>query len=84
MLEKLGFRSLVEQTVTSKRIPRAMGLHLRSLFVAVKIWRHAGRTGVSYSSHYEEKAVFQRLMDRLRRITPRAHGHAPVTAPALR
>src|SRR5947209_16128761 len=27
MLEKLGFQSLVEQTVTSKRIPRAMGLY---------------------------------------------------------
>src|SRR5258707_6843153 len=27
MLEKLGFQSLVEQTVTSKRIPRAMDLH---------------------------------------------------------
>ncbi len=26
MLEKLGFQSLVEQTVTSKRIPRAMDL----------------------------------------------------------
>src|SRR6202171_3169011 len=27
MLEKLGFQSLVEQTVTSKRIPRAMNLY---------------------------------------------------------
>ena len=26
MLEKLGFQTLVEQTVTSKRIPRAMDL----------------------------------------------------------
>jgi hypothetical protein len=26
---------------------------------------------VSYSDHYEEKGVFERLMDRLRRITPR-------------
>jgi hypothetical protein len=31
---------------------------LRFLFVAAKIWRHAGRTGVSYSDHYEEKNVF--------------------------
>ena len=57
---------------------------LRFLFVAAKIWRHAGRTGVSYSDHYEEKAVFERLMDRLRRITPRAQGYAPVMVPALR
>ena len=27
MLEKLGFQSLVEQTLTSKRIPRAMDLY---------------------------------------------------------
>jgi hypothetical protein len=57
---------------------------LRFLFVAAKIWRHAGRTGVSYSDHYEEKGVFQRLMDRLRRITPCANGYAPVMLPALR
>ena len=52
--------------------------------MAAKIWRHAGRTGVSYSDHYEEKGVFQRLMDRLRRIAPRANGYAPVLVPALR
>jgi hypothetical protein len=52
--------------------------------VAAKIWRHAGRTGVSYSDHYEEKGVFQRLMARLRQIAPRAQGYAPVMAPALR
>lgn len=57
---------------------------LRFLFVAAKIWRHAGRTGVSYSDHYEEKGVFQRLMERLRRIVPRAQGYAPVMLPALR
>jgi hypothetical protein len=57
---------------------------LRFLFVAAKIWRHAGRTGVSYSDHYEEKGVFQRLMGRLRRIAPRAEGYAPVMLPALR
>ena len=57
---------------------------LRFLFVAAKIWRHAGRTGVSYSDHYEEKGMFQRLMDRLRRIAPRGEGYAPVMVPALR
>jgi hypothetical protein len=53
---------------------------LRFLFVAAKIWRHAGRSGVSYSDYYEEKGVFERLMDRLRRIAP---GYAPVMVPAL-
>jgi len=57
---------------------------LRFLFVAAKIWHHAGRTGVSYSDQYEEKGVFERLMDRLRRITPRGQGYAPVMVPALR
>jgi len=57
---------------------------LRFLFVAAKIWRHAGRTGVSYSDHYEEKGVFERLMDRLRKIVPRGTSYAPVMLPALR
>jgi len=57
---------------------------LRFLFVAAKIWRHAGRTGVSYSDHYEEKVMFERLMGRLRRIAQRAQGYAPVMVPALR
>jgi hypothetical protein len=57
---------------------------LRFLFVAAKIWRHAGRTGLSYSDHYEEKGIFERLMDRLRRIAPRREGYAPVMVPALR
>ncbi len=57
---------------------------LRFLFVAAKIWRHAGRTGVSYSDQYEEKGLLQRLMERLRQITLRAQGYAPVMAPALR
>ena len=57
---------------------------LRFLFVAAKIWHHAGRTGVSYSDQYEEKGMFDRLMDRLRRIAPRGQGYVPVMVPALR
>jgi len=56
---------------------------LRFLFVAAKIWRHAGRTGVSYSDHYQEKGLFQRMMSRLRRIGPQGAGSAPVIQPAL-
>jgi hypothetical protein len=56
---------------------------LRFLFVAAKIWRHAGRTGVSYSDHYEERGLFQGLMDRLRAITVRGSGFAPVLAAAF-
>ena len=57
---------------------------LRFLFVAAKIWRHSGRVGVSYSDHYEEKGIFQRLMDRLRVIVEGEKGFVPVIAVALR
>jgi hypothetical protein len=56
---------------------------LRFLFVAAKIWSHAGRTGVSYSDHYEERGLLQQLMDRLRAIAVRGSGFAPVVATAF-
>jgi hypothetical protein len=56
---------------------------LRFLFLAAKIWRHAGRVGVSYSDHYAEKAIFQRLLDRLRCIAPGGDGFLPVLKTAL-
>ena len=57
---------------------------LRFLFLAAKIWCHAGRVGVSYSDHYEDKGIFQCLMDRLRSITAGANGFAPIVPTALR
>jgi Transposase DDE domain group 1 len=57
---------------------------LRFLFLAAKIWRHAGRVGVSYSDHYAEQGIFSRLMDRLRAIHAGPKGFAPVIAVALR
>jgi hypothetical protein len=56
---------------------------LRFLFLAAKIWRHAGRVGVSYSDHYEARGVFRRLMDRLRAIATDAQHFAPVLATPL-
>src|SRR5881296_3352479 len=56
---------------------------LRFLFIAAKIWRHAGRTGVSYSDQYEEKGLFRRLMERLRNIKPRGDIFSPVVDGAL-
>lgn len=56
---------------------------LRFLFIAARIWRHSGRVGVSYSDHYQEKDLFQRLMTRLRSICPSAGGLAPVVATSL-
>jgi Transposase DDE domain group 1 len=56
---------------------------LRFLFLAAKIWRHAGRVGVSYSDHYEEKHLLQRLMDRLRSVAAGSDGFLPVFKTAL-
>jgi len=57
---------------------------LRFLFLAAKIWRHAGRVGVSYSDHYQERGLLDRLMQRLRSIADRGGGFPPVIATALR
>jgi hypothetical protein len=57
---------------------------LRFLFVAAKIWRHAGRVGVSYSDHYQERGLLDRLMHRLRFLVRGTGGYAPVIATALR
>ena len=57
---------------------------LKFLFLAAKIWRHAGRVGVSYSDHYPEQGLFERLMNRLRTVTATEKGFAPVIATALR
>jgi hypothetical protein len=57
---------------------------LRFLFLAAKIWRHAGRVGISYSDQYPERGLFQRLMDRLRNIAPIPGKFHQVLASALR
>jgi hypothetical protein len=62
---------------TMKHITLASA-RLRFLFLAARIWRHAGRTCIHYSDHYQEKDVFQRLMERLRRIACTPDGFAPV------
>jgi hypothetical protein len=56
---------------------------LRYLFLAAKIWRHAGRVGVSYSDHYAEQGIFHRLMDRLRAIVTVGPRFAPVLVSPL-
>ena len=57
---------------------------LKFLFLAARIWRHAGRVGVSYSDHYPDQGLFERLMNRLRAIAAVGTGFAPVIAVALR
>ena len=56
---------------------------LRFLFLAAKIWRHAGRVGISYSDQYAERGLFQRLMNRLRHIAPSGGTFLPVLPTAL-
>jgi Transposase DDE domain group 1 len=56
---------------------------LRFLFLAAKIWRHAGRVGVSYSDHYAEQGIFRRLMERLRAIMAEGHRFPPVLVAPL-
>lgn len=53
------------------------------MFLAAKIWRRAGRVGVSHSDHYEEKGILQRLMKRLRRIVLAGGSFTPVVGQAL-
>jgi len=72
------------ESVESLRHTTLATSRLRFLFLAAKIWRHAGRVGVSYSDHYQEKGVFQRLMERLRAVAEGAAGFAPVVPAALR
>ena len=42
----------------------------RFLFIAARLWRHAGQTGVSYSDTYAEKGALRSLMARLRQLPP--------------
>ena len=57
---------------------------LKFLFLAARIWRHAGRVGVSYSDHYADRPLFERLMTRLRSVATNENGFAPVIAIPLR
>jgi len=74
--EKVRTEELKHTTLATSR--------LRFLFVAAEIWRHGGRVGLSYSDHYAEPGLFQRLMERLRGIRCGEKGYAPVLAVALR
>jgi len=57
---------------------------LRFLFLAARIWSHAGRVGVSYGDHYPDQPLFDRLMTRLRSLTATDKAFAPVITVALR
>jgi hypothetical protein len=77
------FNREATDTTTSLKHTTLATARLRFLFIAAKIWRHAGRTGVNFSDHYEEKGLFRRLMERLRAIKPRGDSFVPVVEGAL-
>jgi hypothetical protein len=79
----MPFNRELQADATELRHTTLATSRLRFLFVAAKIWQHAARTGISYSDHYEEKGMFERLMNRLRKIEPRGSGYAPVILPAF-
>ncbi|MGH9404326.1 MAG: IS1380 family transposase [Terriglobia bacterium] len=79
----LLFHREAEAQVETLQHTRLATARLRFLFVAAKVWRHAGRTGVSYSDQYEEGGLLQRLMDRLRAIRLSGQEFAPVLKTAL-
>jgi hypothetical protein len=56
---------------------------LKFLFLAARIWRHAGRVGISYSDHYADRHLFERLMNRLRAVAATGMGFTPVIATTL-
>ena len=76
----LLFNREAQASVETLRHTTLATARLRFLFVAAKIWRHAGRTGVSYSDQYEEKGLFERL---LRGMGPPGSSFAPVVEGAL-
>jgi hypothetical protein len=79
----LLFNREADVTVETMRHTTLQTARLRFLFVAAKIWRHAGRTGISYSDHYEERGILQRLMERLRAVKTAVPHLEPVIATAL-
>ena len=79
----LLFNREAQASVETLRHTTLATARLRFLFVAAKIWRHAGRTGVSYSDQYQEKGLFERLMRRLRAMGPPGSRCAPVVEGVL-
>jgi Transposase DDE domain group 1 len=80
----LLFQREEEATLETLQHTTLATARLRFLFLAAKIWRHAGRVGVSYSDHYAEQGIFHRLMQRLRAIAAAGSRFAPVIAMPLR
>ena len=72
-----------EVTVETLRHTTLATARLRFLFIAAKIWTHSRQTGISYSGHYAEQGIFDRLMQRIRAIAPHGGTFVPVVSTAL-
>lgn len=71
------------ETVEQRQHTTLATARLRFLFLAAKIWTHAGRTGVHYSDHYPEQGIFERLLERVRSIVNDTGAFRPVIATPL-
>ena len=61
------------------------GYQLRSITSMFSMrTKYSVGTGISYSDHYPEKDIFERLMSRLRSIVPRGPNFVPVIEGAFR
>ena len=80
----LLFNREEEAKVEALRHTTLATTRLKLLFLAARIWRHAGRVGVSYSDHYSDQSVFHRLMHRLQAISQSGPQFMPVISIALR
>ena len=80
----LLFQRNEEEKVADMKHTMLATSRLRFLFIPAKMWKHAGRTGISYSENYEERELLNRLMTRLRAVVPVGGSFAPVVPVALR
>ena len=80
----LLFQRNEEEKVEDMKHTMLATSRLRFLFIPAKIWKHAGRTGISYSENYEEQGLLNRLMERLRAVVAVGKSFAPVVPVALK
>ena len=80
----LLFQRNEEEKVADMKHTMLATSRLRFLFIPAKIWKHAGRTGISYSENYEEQGLLNRLMERLRAVVAVGKSFAPVVPVALK
>jgi Transposase DDE domain group 1 len=77
------FNREAEAKVDALRHTTLATTRLKFLFLAARIWRHAGRVGISYSDHYADRSWWERLMNRLRAVAAIGGNFIPVIPTAL-